>query len=125
VKKIVTVGVILLAAACGRLQGEVVGKNYQPSWTSYEQRAIYNHQCTTVPTTTRVYNSSTKSYSTSYGTRQSCHDVWAGTHTVPVFHASCAELKVKDDKGKIKTRCVSERRFYSVEVGQRYDSEAK
>lgn len=116
-RRLLSVAVVALLAGCGALHGQVVDKQYQPSWTSWETRAIYRQQCVSVASGS--YNSRSKSYSSS--THRSCRDVWAGTHVVPVFHPSCALLTVRRDDGKTSSRCVSENRFYSVEIGQRYD----
>lgn len=113
---------VLVLTGCGGLQGEVVDKQYIPGYYTTEQRAVYRTECHTV-TKWRTTYSGTGKYRTSRTTAypaQDCNSVWS--HSVPYqhWHSACARLTVRTDEGKVRSRCVSEQRFYSVEVGQQY-----
>lgn len=116
----------LLLAGCGSLEGEVVDKQYIPGYYTTEHRAVYRTECRTVTKYRTSYSgtgTSRRSTSTPY-TTQDCDSVWS--HSVPYqhWHSACTRLTVRTDEGKVRSRCVSERKYYSVEVGQRYKDDA-
>ena len=120
---ILTAAGLAMLTACGGLTGEVVGKNYEPGYYTTDQRAIYRTEChmvTRYRTISSGSGTTRRTYQQSY-TTQDCRQVWAGTEPYQRWHPSCARLTVRDGEGKIRNRCVSESKFYSVEVGQKVE----
>jgi hypothetical protein len=120
---VVAIGVGALATACGGMTGEVVRMDYRPGYYTTEQRAVYTTQCNTVTKYRTTYvgsGTSRRSYTTPY-TAQDCHSVWAGTVPYQQWHSSCHNVAVLEQDGKVRSRCVSETKYYAVKIGDKVE----